>query len=283
MQLSLGMTTGMDVGTSLRLGRAALESGYSRIFVGEDAAGEIFTRMAVLAVELDSPPLASGVVSPFRHPLTEIATCSAGLLKLTQGRFALGLGPGERRGPGTLEGMRRAVHLLRERLREGMADERGTGILMGVRGRRMLSLAAEVSDGVILSFPSGYLPTAVEHIRRSAPERHHELHLALWLPVALDEPGRAKRVAAVIAADTPAEYFGELSEVAERVAGEVRRGRMEEACGMLPEELVEELCVTSEERLQELLREAEGMGIAEVILGPPFGREPEKVVRQLGV
>ncbi|GEM_PF-2847564 len=293
MELSIGITTGMRLGMALRLCRAALSSGYRRIFVGEDAKGEAFTRLAVLALELGSPPLATGIISPFRHSIVEIASCTVGMQKLTGNRFSLGLGPGDRRGMGTLEGMREAIRCLRMLLRgERVKSEYfkmewkmsvacETEILMGVRGRNMLALAGKAADGIILSFPLSHLPLALEHLRRSARRRYSRMSRLLWLPVALDAPEEARRVAAVIVSDTPPEYFGELAEAAAGVAEEVRRGRLQEACAMLSEELMDELCVTSEEKLTEVLTEAEKLGIDEVILGPPFGSRPEEVVRRL--
>jgi len=284
----------MRLSTALRLGEAACSSGYHRVFVGEDAKGEIFTRLAVLALKLGSPALASGILSPFRHSLVEIASCTAGIQRLTSGRFSLGIGPGERRGAGTLEGMKEALRCLRGLLRgETVRSEYfrikewkmniscDTEILMGVRGRNMLALAGKAADGVILSFPLSHLPLALEHLRRSAGRRYRKMSRILWLPVALGEIEEARKVAAVIISDTPACYFGGYAKLAAQIAREVRRNRLAEACRMLPEELLEELCVTSVEGLQEAKRQAERLGITELILGPPFGSEQAEVVRRL--
>jgi 5,10-methylenetetrahydromethanopterin reductase len=156
-----------------QVARTAEDTGYDSVFVPEIAAREAFSTLSGLALSLSRMRLGTGVVTVrSRSPIT-MAMAAATVQDLSGGRFVLGIGAGsraaksDRRGPVDL--VRRYSGLVRrilERLPvDGDEDLLSPGfrldlaadvtpppIWLAALGDRMLGLAGEVADGVLLNW-----------------------------------------------------------------------------------------------------------------------------------
>ncbi|NOZ58387.1 MAG: LLM class flavin-dependent oxidoreductase [Euryarchaeota archaeon] len=314
MKLSLGLTTGMPVARGVELARLAEQQGYYRVFVGEDVLSrEIFTYLSIIAVKTRMP-VASGILSPYLRSLALIASATAGLQLITGNRFSLGLGVGGIPEVKRLTGEepRNAVEVLREsaevirrifrgeevtyegrraclrnyRLRvEGVAVPE---VLFGVRGRRLLALAGEVSDGVIFSGPNEYLKRAIEVVRRAAERAGRdfgELRRVVWKGFVLGKAEKARVVAATMIASSPEEVLRmlELEQVAREIRRALLRRDYSSAASLVPQEALEEYCFCgTREEILDAMEELRRAGFEEFVVGPPFGKSPEEVVRSFG-
>lgn len=156
-------------------------------------------------------PATSNVVS--RHPLV-LAALANSLNELAPGRTMLTVAPGflsvEKAGrrPAGREQLRQAVPALRRLLSGREAQHEGTRLQLAhapgdrvevallASGPRLLELAGEVADGVVMLV--GLHPDAVEaareHVRRGAKRAGrdpHELTEVLIVPIAVGETSRA--------------------------------------------------------------------------------------------
>ena len=165
----------------LQVVRTAEETGYEAVFVPEITGREAFSTLAGFAGATETIRLGTGVVTLWsRAPITT-AMAAATVHELSGGRFVLGIGAGTPQGsvatnplapPSTLELVRRYVDVVRQAL-EGRAvrpkDEDifgAAGFQLGVGlegvdpppiwlaaiGDRMIGLAAEIADGVLLNW-----------------------------------------------------------------------------------------------------------------------------------
>lgn len=314
MKLSLGLTTSMPLTQGIELAKLAEEQEYCRIFVGEDASSrEIFTYLSIIAVKTQMP-VASGIISPYLRSLVLIASATAGLQLITGNRFSLGIGvggiPEVRRLTGeeprnTVEVLRESTEVIRRifrgeevtyegiraclrnyRLRvEGVAVPE---VLFGVRGKRLLTLAGEVSDGVIFSGPNEYLKQAIGIVRMAAERagrRFEELRRVVWKGFVLGRAERARQVAATMIASSPEEVLRMLE--LEQVAREIRRALLRRnhslAARLVPEEALREYCFCgTREEILDAMEELRRAGFQEFVVGPPFGDSPREVVQSFG-
>jgi alkanesulfonate monooxygenase SsuD/methylene tetrahydromethanopterin reductase-like flavin-dependent oxidoreductase (luciferase family) len=152
----------------------AEDTGYEAVFVPEISGREAFSTLAGFAMTTSGLRLGTGVVTvPSRSPVTA-AMAAATVQDLSGGRMILGIGSGDARGVarmpsgGVLELTRRYVEVVMRALAgEPVRDElfgvagfrlalpHGSSpppVWLGALGDRMIGVAGEVADGVILNW-----------------------------------------------------------------------------------------------------------------------------------
>lgn len=263
MKISLGLVTAMPIKKSIALAKAAEEAGYHRIWVGEDIfSRELFTYLAILSLNTEEIGIASGVTSPYVRNKHVIASSGRAISKLSGGRFTLGLGAGglpevERltgeRPKKPVEVLEKTVLFLKKKL--------NTEVYLGVRGPNMLELAGRISDGVILSGPKGYIEKAIE-IVDSAAEDQSRIKKVLW----------------------NAFFLGKDKKLVSKITSVMLDSMPDFALQYMDREKPEkELCIYgSKEKIIEEIKGFEKMGVDEFVIGPPYGKEPSKVVEEMG-
>jgi 5,10-methylenetetrahydromethanopterin reductase len=191
--VGIGFGGDVSVGVFVELAALADQSNFRSLWIQEnDKTGTIV--LAATALHATKRLLVgTGITSPFRrHPQT-LAVEAATLNELSSNRFILGLGAAERliktfRIPGkSIEGMRDAFAIIRgiyasdNFTYDGRVFAVATPqsrlapkpqIYMGALGPRMLDLAGELADGIILSrrtaFSSKYTKYAIDRVTKKA-------------------------------------------------------------------------------------------------------------------
>ncbi|HEY3209683.1 MAG TPA: LLM class flavin-dependent oxidoreductase [Actinomycetota bacterium] len=154
---------------------AAEDTGYEAVFVPEIAGREAFSTLTGFAMTTSRLALGTGVVTiPSRSPATT-AMAAATIQDLSGGRMILGVGTGDTKAMarmpagGVLELTRRYVGLIKQALSgDAVRPEElfGVGgfrlglsspadpppVWLGALGDRMIRLAGEVADGVLLNW-----------------------------------------------------------------------------------------------------------------------------------
>ena len=310
----------MPIQQSITLAIIAEETGFHRIFVGEDILSrEVFTYLSIIALRTRKIGVATGITSPYVRNPAVLASSVAMLQRLSDGRFDLGLGVGGIPEVKKLTGAapRQPVEMLREtttvvrRLLRGetatFGDTDGTTylqgfrlqkatvrmpkILFGVRGPRLLSLAAEVADGVIFSGSKGHLPESEQIVEDAATKVGRplqELERVLWLPFIegknQEDLDLARIVVGTVIASLPQREVESIPSLAEsgEVLRRLRAGNYKAAARYMPEEMVREFCFFgSVDDILDEARRFERLGFMELVIGPPFGRRPEETLKTL--
>ena len=311
MDLSVGLTTSSSIERIKWLTERSDNLGFHCVWIGEDIGRpqEIFTATSLVLLRTRKATVGIGVTSPLIRNITTLARAAAALDEISPARFRLGLGIGGIQDLKTLgikvekpvECMRRTVSLLRtiwKNRNKAVNDEelkvRGykarfqsggdIPIFMGVRGPRLLALAAEVADGLILSGPKKYIQESVRLVldRRAALNLpHSKFTFTLWVPTILlrdrSDLELVRKVVAVVVADTPKSVL-EIAGIAEDEIEGVRTGmarkKVEEAASRVSERLIDQFCISGDaENICKSLRDYSGFGIDEVVFGPPYGRD----------
>lgn len=132
--------------------RAAEDTGYEAVFVPEISGREAFSSLAGLAGGTSRIRLGTGVVTIASRTAEVTAMGAATVQDLSGGRMVLGIGAGA---GGSLSRMREYVPRVRSVLEKHELVAQGRApppIWLGALGDRMIGLAGEMADGVILNW-----------------------------------------------------------------------------------------------------------------------------------
>jgi 5,10-methylenetetrahydromethanopterin reductase len=201
--------------------RAAERAGLGSLWIIEDYFDPgAYTLAAAAAAVTERAVIGLGVVNPYtRHPAL-IAMETAALAGVAHGRVVLGLGSSNRRWieqqmaipfKTPLRGLREGVDIVRQLLAGQRVTYKGevfavadvalaapppapVPILLGVKGPRALTLAAEVGDGVHCSILAS--PAHVRRVRSATSARSRgEFAVISYVPVAIsDDPAEAREL-----------------------------------------------------------------------------------------
>jgi len=319
MNLSVGLTTSFSIEKIKWITERADTLGFYGVWVGEDIGKpqEIFTATSLVLLGTRKAKVGIGVTSPVIRNITTVARAAVALDEISPERFRLGLGVGgiqdlasigiQIRKPTEL--MRRAVGLLRtiwtnrklpvndeainiRDYRPHYKSSREIPVFMGVRGPKLLTLAAEIADGVILSGPKRYIEEAIKLIL----ERREALQLprsrfcfVVWNPTILlldrSDLELAKKVVAVVAGDTPDAVLKiagiEKSDI-ETVRNDVAEHGVEKASENIPDRLLDQFCISGEaNQICNIFRGYSKLGVDEAVFGPPFGRDSRNAIQKM--
>jgi 5,10-methylenetetrahydromethanopterin reductase len=141
------------------LAETAEETGYEALFVPEIAGREAFSTLAAVAARTSTLKLGPGVVPLTSRTPFVTAMAATTVQEVSDGRLILGIGSGMPPA-GALDRVRRSVATLRSVFAGEMVEGGALSLLppapvpiwLAALGDRMISLAGEVADGVLLNW-----------------------------------------------------------------------------------------------------------------------------------
>ncbi|MFX0107387.1 MAG: LLM class flavin-dependent oxidoreductase [Candidatus Hodarchaeota archaeon] len=305
---SVGITTHMKVKATDWIARNAEKLGIDGIWIGEDIdlGQDVYVLATATLLNAPSIHVGTAIIPITVHKIARIARACVTLQQTGQGRFIFGTGIGgmqdlERFGISIkkpVTELRRAVSVLRKlwagesvtieseliRLKDynlGLKTPIDIPVFLGVRGPKMLKLAGEVADGVVLSGPVDYLKDAVRRIDISAKEWGRsvkEIDRVAWLPTIPTFKGGkeelAKRVVALVVADTPQPVIDLLDIDKDRIDNirmAVRESGPDAGIPLVDQEIMDMFSISGDaEQIVDKFELLAQIGMTEVLLGPPF-------------
>jgi len=303
-----------NVPDTLALARRAESAGYDDLWLADAGGLDALTLAALVAQNTTRARIGIAVVPAYTRTPAVLASTAATIAQVAPGRFVLGLGTSSHaiiegwhgmRLEKPLTRMRETVQLLRAMLAgektrfsgetlksHGYRQEAvpgGLPIYLAALRPRMIELAAELGDGVILNlFPRQALPRIVEHAARGAERAGKdpsEVELVCRHQIAVtDDPAATRKLFRMVFASyyaTPVynEFLAWCGY--EHAAREIREGwaagDRERTAAAIGDELVDAIAIigTREECQQRVLEYARG-GIHTHVVSC-LGFEPEVV------
>lgn len=302
--------------------------GCDTVWVNDDRLQkDVFTVLAAISASTQRIRLGPGVTNPWsRHPAL-VASAIATLDELSGGRAVLGLGAGgtnhrmlgiERRSPArglheaitlvkgllggeeiTLDGQVVKAHEAHLEFTPARAD---VPIYVGARGPRVLEVAGEVADGVIVGsvasaagwrYALGKIAAGCERAGRPL----HELALSAWLPFAVADD-RASAIDAVrpmvttslitsrsILASLEVELPEQFTRTMEALDWSLDSNAVTQAASAVPEDLIERFAIAGtpsdcRERLERLLADVPEISELSIVPFPAAGQSRLEVIRR---
>jgi len=279
----------------------------------------VYVSLAIASAYTERIKFGPGVTNPYLvHPVVT-AQAVATLNEIAPGRVVCGLGAGDKttlqmvnikqRKP--LATIRESVHIIRE-ITSGRALEmqgavfkvsgtklnfkvaRPIPIFIGAQGPKMLALASEIGDGVLInaSHPRD-VENAMTFIRQgvdSAAKKFDDLNISAYTSFSIasnyDKAFKAVvPVVAYIVAGSP-EMILKRHEISVEFAGEIRdaivHGRWKEAFSRVDNNMVEafSICGTPEncvDKIDKLVK----VGVDQIVAGSPIGPNMRKSINMI--
>ena len=306
--LRLGNESQLSVADIQSLGDLAEEHGYGEIWMTEGAGRDSLTQLTAIATATSRIGLGTGILPMFSRTPLITAMSSAGLAAVSDGRFILGLGVGNR--PATEDGhgvaynqpiehLRDMVNIIKSLLQGEVVSHRGKAITVSgaslgdarpekpapiyiaALGPRMLQLAGEVADGVLLSWTAAsYLKEAIQLVRDGATQAGRdpsEVAISGYLRVAVTDDLAAGRnnlrreIARYAGGSHYQSYFRNTGFDAEMAEALIARDHADNPAmaGAIGEKMQSELGVVGPaEVCQARIEELRAMGLTKPVIAP---------------
>ena len=304
MRYGIAFVPQMEPARVVAIAREAEDLGYDFVYVPDQSFHrDPFALLAACAQATDTIELGLGLTNPYtRHPV-QLARAAGVLGELAEGRFRLGLGAGNR--PRLLHGMgmeqtglvprlRESIDVIRRLLAGDVVEHHSptltlneveldfrpafpVPVYVGSRGPRVLALAGEVADAVIIEglFTPPALEWAIEQIDAGAAAgQRPRPPIAAWQMVATGDADIAstplsRRWAALLISTTRADTLrtvGVSDEAIRSVAEEKARGAGElQGHGLVPEDVMKMLMVGPPDTLRRRIEELEAGGVRDLV------------------
>lgn len=306
MRFGVAFIPGMPYARVVELARVAEELGYDDLYIPDQTFHrDPFALLALCADATERIGLGLAVTNPYtRHPI-EIARGAGLVAEIAGGRFSLGVGAGNR--PRVLTGhgieqtgivgrLREAVDVIRRLLAGETVDHESetlvvrdvalefdpgadVPVFIASRGPRVLTLAGEIADGVMLEglFTPGALDWALERVAAGAgaagraPER---IATIAWQALFLGDADLAaqpmsKRWATLLIGTTRREVLDRIGVSEESIAAATGDG-----AGVRPEDVSKLLLVGSPAQVLERIAALDARGVS-AIACTLFGSDAE--------
>ncbi|MCC7575352.1 MAG: 5,10-methylenetetrahydromethanopterin reductase [Methanomethylovorans sp.] len=301
--------------------KLAEEQGFDNVWITDHYNNrDVYSTLTVLAMNTNSIKLGTGVTNPYTRNIAVTASSIASINEISGGRAILGLGPGDK---ATFDAMgiawdkpltttKESIQALRSFF-EGkkvtmdgeavkfsgakMAFKAGNvPIYMGAQGPKMLELAGEVADGVLInaSHPRDF-EEAVKQISAGAKKAGRDpkdVDVAAYACFSIDKDAAkavnaAKVVVAFIVAGSPDMVLERHGiDVASKAAigGAIAKGDFGSLMGgMVTKEMMDAFSISGtpddcKARINELL----DIGVTQIVAGSPIGPDKEKAIKLIG-
>ena len=290
------------------LARLAESHGYETVWMPEGGARESVTQLAALATGTKRINLATGILPIFVRTPTLMAMSTCSLDAISQQRFILGLGVGHQpaveNGHGVpfkrpLTRMRETVEIVRRLLKgEGVTYEGqvfnlrdsklgftpvrpDVPIYLAALGPRMIEMAGEIADGVLLTWASpAYLKQAIEHLHRGAERAGRdpdELDVACYIRTAVVDdvdqvrPALQRQIARYASMPFYANFFQQSGFEEEIAAAKeaVTKGDRDAAAAAITDAMQREVAVFgSAEQCRREIEARQSLGLKQAVIAP---------------
>ena len=317
LKFGIGLAPFEECEISVKYSIRAEKAGLDYVFISDHLKGRnIYICLTAVALNTEKILLGPGITNPYYiHPVTT-AQMLLSLNELAPGRLVCGLGAGDLtnlnrvgiKQEKPIAAVRESSQIIRSSLTGDIVNIDGTvfkisnqnfgfprsdviPILIGAQGERMLKLAGEVGDGVIINAADSLeCEPGIKLVRRSAElvgKKLTDFEFAAAMPfsVARKSEDAVKRVlasAAVIAAGSPIsllERHGISLEDKDKVQKALLHNDFDSITKAVTPEMVNSLTIagtpeTCIERINSLVKS----GISLVVLSTPLGPDPEKAI-----
>jgi 5,10-methylenetetrahydromethanopterin reductase len=301
--------------------KLAEQQGFDNVWITDHYNNrDVYSTLAVLAMNTNSIKLGTGVTNPYTRNAAITASSIASINEISGGRAILGLGPGDK---ATFDAMGIAWDKPLSTTRESIAAIRSfcagekvnmdgemvqfsgakmafkagnVPIYMGAQGPKMLELAGEVADGVLInaSHPKDF-EVAVKQIASGAAKAGRdpkEVDVAAYACFSIDKDpvkavNAAKVVVAFIVAGSPdmvLERHGIDAAIKPNIGAAIAKGDFGSLMGgMVTDDMMDafSICGTPNDckaRINDLL----DIGVTQIVAGSPIGPNKETAIKLIG-
>ena len=320
LSIRFGNEPGLSPGDVQDLALMAEEAGYEALWMTEGSGRDSVTQLTSVAGKTQRIGLGTGILPIFGRTPLNTAMCAAGAAAVSNGRFMLGLGVGNRHAVETSQGipysrpmtrLRETITIVRRLLQGEEVNRQGqvfnlakaslggaapsgkVPIYIAALGPRMLEMAGEMADGVLLSWtgPSS-LKSAIQKVHQAAAKAGRDpsqVKIAGYVrtSVARDQAAARSSLRDQIARYTHNPYYRSFFRLSgfqlemDEAEQALERGDDAGAVGAISPRMEKELgIIGSPAECREMLGEIQSLGLQQLVVAPlPVG-DPRECYRE---
>jgi 5,10-methylenetetrahydromethanopterin reductase len=301
--------------------KLAEQQGFDNVWITDHYNNrDVYTTLAFLALNTNTIKLGTGVTNPYTRNAAITASSIGSVNEISGGRAILGVGPGDKATfdamgiswdkplsttKETIEALRsffagKKVEMDGSMVKFGgakLAFKAGNvPIYMGAQGPKMLELAGEIADGVLInaSHPKDF-EVAVEMITAGAKKAGRdpsEVDVAAYACFSIDKDAAkavsaAKVVVAFIVAGSPdmvLERHGIDVAAKGAIGNAIAKGDFGALMGdLVTPEMISafSICGTPDD-CKARIKELKDIGVTQIVAGSPIGPNKEKAIKLIG-
>jgi 5,10-methylenetetrahydromethanopterin reductase len=301
--------------------KLAEQQGFDNVWITDHYNNrDVYSTLTILALNTNSIKIGSGVTNSYTRNPAITASSIASIAEISGGRAVLGLGPGDK---ATFDAMgiawdkplattKEAIQAIRGFLAGEKVSMNGemikfagaklafnaekVPIYMGAQGPKMLELAGEIADGVLInaSHPRDF-EVAVKQIQKGAKKANRnpeDIDVTAYTCFSIDkDPAKAVNAAKVVVAfivagspDLVLERHGIDVDSKNQVGTAIAKGDFGALMGGLVTPAMIEafaICGTPEDCMKRI-KDLEKIGVTQVVAGSPIGSDKEKAIKLIG-
>ncbi|MFW9916672.1 MAG: LLM class flavin-dependent oxidoreductase [Candidatus Thorarchaeota archaeon] len=308
----VGLPTSRHSQETLQLAMDAEKVGFGQVWIGDHYhSRNPFLLLATIAAHTRRIKLCTGITNPFQISPAVLASMTATLDELANGRVLLGLGAGDEitlnqigvYPANPVSAMRQCISTIRE-LWEGktisgpigpfqwndvrlkITPQRRLPVFIGAQNTRMVRLAFEMGDGLVMNASSPLDYRWINQIRTNKRSKSFQTIAYLIVEIGKVPSSLFKQLLAQIVAGASQKMLnrhGIPSDDAEQVIRFVRQGRYSEAGQAITARMIDGFGVVGssnmvEMRIEELRKEK----VDGFIFGGPLAEDRREGLRTLG-
>lgn len=280
---------------------------------------DVFVTLSIAAANTKKIKLATGVVNPYTRHVTSLASATATLDEVSDGRAVLGIGAGgieldplflPRKNP--LKACRETIQVVTRLLKNETVSYDGeivkldkvkisfkakgrVPVYLGARGPLMFQLAGELTDGVVThGITDNYLKFVLENIEKGTKRAQRslpEIDLAIWVTgfSITKEPEKMRDVVrlstAFALAGTPQKTMEALNleeNTVNGIAEALKKGELISAANLITDKLIGAFSIIgSEDECISVIERLVKNGVSQVIIRP-IDIEVEESIKNIG-
>lgn len=312
-----------DIRAIVRRAQLAEDLGFDNVWYCHDLMKrDAWVALAAIATATSRVQIGTCIANPFTTSPAELAMRAASLQELSEGRFVLGLGPGDPPYLGWVglrqerprHGVAEAVTIIRALLSGGdipdglevfqgwdrsarlrmPLPQQPVPIYIGGQGPRVLELMGELADGGLpIVFPPETIDFVRERIAAGAARSGRsldtfDLAACVWWSVAETRAQAEDALRYLIAYYGPSLRAETLAPIGlapsdfDAVRAAWGAGNMQQAMGLLDPRMFRLAIYGDPDTMRERVRWLAERGVTQVNLGPPLGPDPERALRITG-
>ena len=302
--------------------KLAEDSGFNYVWITDHYNNRnVYSMLTILALKTNSVKLGSGVTNPYHINPAVTASAIATINEISNGRAVLGIGAGDKvtfdrigiSWEKPLRRMRESVEIIRA-LHSGKSVKYDGQIFkfngarldfkagdipiyIGAQGPKMLELAAELGDGVLInaSHPKDF-EVARENIEaglKKAGEKEFDVVAYASMSVDKDRDkarNSARIVVAFIVAGSPDVIFerhgismDEVAKVREALNNAFTKGDWGGVAKSVTDEMIDTFSISgTPDDVVERINELSKAGVTQVVAGSPIGPDKKKSIQLIG-
>jgi len=298
--------------------KLAEQNGFDNVWITDHYNNrDVYTTLALLALNTNRIKLGTGVTNPYTRNIAITASSIGAINEISGGRAVLGIGPGDKATfdamgiaweqplttikesvsalRGLLEGKKLSQDGQRVKIRGAKLAFNAGKIYLGAQGPKMLELAGEISDGVLInaSHPKDF-EFAVKQIAAGAKKAGRDpksVDVGAYACFSIDKDANkakdaAKIVVAFIVAGSPDEVLQRHSinvDAKANIGAAIGKGDFGTVMKLVTDDMMNafSICGTPDQ-CKEKVEALKKIGVTQIVAGSPIGPDKESSIKLIG-